>query len=244
MISSKNDFYHKWQRDQVDAFICVSNLVYKVQTKNLNKSEISKYHLIYNGIDINNFNNHPKAISNEYYFTLGYAGRITRNKGIDVLLDAFLLLNKKYSKMRLLLAGNGEYLTEIKNMIFTKKIEQYVKCLGHIDDMEAFYKSLNVFILPSVVKEAFGLVICEAMYCGAVVVSTDSGAQSEIIENNVDGYIVRSNDANDLARCIEYIYLNYDIQEHVRINAKEKILNKFTVIYTVDNILNVYYSLL
>lgn len=64
--------------------------------------------------------------------------------------------------------------------------------------MEKFYKSINLFILPSVVKEAFGLFLCEAMYCGVTVNTTDSGAPREIIEDGVDGYIIKSGSVEEL----------------------------------------------
>ena len=55
-LPSKKDLYHKWQRAKTDAFVCVSRLVYDLQTKNLAEDEKRKYHLIYNGIDENKFN--------------------------------------------------------------------------------------------------------------------------------------------------------------------------------------------
>ena len=245
-ILGKNDLYHKWQRQKTDAFVCVSKLVYEMQTENLNQCETKKYYLIYNGIDIEKFNQSlDEIVLPKDVFRIGYAGRITSNKGIDILLSAIQVLRLKYSNIHLLLAGSDDngYLKKVEQLIVEKDLVQCVEYLGHVYDMENFYSKLNVFVLPSVVREAFGLVICEAMYCGTVVVSTDSGAQKEIIEDGVDGYIVRSNDVEALANCIEDIYLNYDQQENLKRRARIKVLEKFSIDTCVNQILNLYNSL-
>lgn len=78
-VANKNDIYHKWQRSHVDAVICVSNLVYELQTRNLNKIQKEKFHLIYNGIDTDKyFCNITKRRGR--LFKIGYAGRLSRIK--------------------------------------------------------------------------------------------------------------------------------------------------------------------
>lgn len=79
-----------------------------------------------------------------------------------------------------------------------------------------------LFVLPSKVKEAFGLVLCEAMYCHIPMITTDSGAQREI-EHNVSGIIVPELTVPLLSKAIEDIY---------RILIKE---NNFSKGYEVVN---------
>ena len=245
-IPGKNDFYHKWQREKTDAFVCVSDLVYRMQTENLNQYDEKKYHLIYNGIDIEKFNqSSDEEAQKKDGFTIGYAGRITYNKGIEILINAVEVLRLRYPNIQLLLAGSDDkgYLKEVNRLVLEKNLMQCVKYLGHIDNMESFYKELNIFVLPSVVKEAFGLVICEAMYCETVVVSTDSGAQKEIIDDNVDGYIIKSNDVVALVECLENIYLYYNEHNLLKKLARKKIAEKFSIDVCINKILDLYTSL-
>lgn len=243
-IYAKNDFYHKWQRKHTDAFICVSKLVYDLQTQGLTNEEKQKFYLVYNGIDTEKFDKYEYVKKDKDKFIIGYAGRIADNKGIDILLKAFVILTKKYNNIYLQLAGNDDgYLKEVQQFINDNKLQNRVKYLGCLKDMELFYKKLDIFVLPSVVREAFGLSICEAMYCGVPVITTDSGAQSEIIENSVNGYIIKSNNSEILAKKIINIYKKDVNISDVIVKAKENVKNKFNIDKCSLQIINILESL-
>lgn len=243
-IYAKNDFYHKWQRKHTDAFICVSKLVYDLQTQGLTNEEKQKFYLVYNGIDTEKFDKYEYVKKDKDKFIIGYAGRIADNKGIDILLKAFVILTKKYNNIYLQLAGNDDgYLKEVQQFINDNKLQNRVKYLGCLKDMELFYKKLDIFVLPSVVREAFGLSICEAMYCGVPVITTDSGAQSEIIENGVNGYIIKSNNSEILAKKIINIYKKDVNISDVIVKAKENVKNKFNIDKCSLQIINILESL-
>lgn len=244
-IRAKHDFYHNWQRKNTDAFICVSKLVYDLQTQDLTEKEKKKFHLVYNGIDTEKFDKYKNVKKDKNKFIIGYAGRIADNKGIDVLLKAFVILNKKYDNIYLQLAGNDDgYLKEVQQFINDNKLQSRVEYLGCLKDMEIFYKRLNLFILPSVVKEAFGLVLCEALYCGVPVITTDSGAQTEIIEKNINGLIVLSENVEELYNAILTIYRNYNSYIKNSRLSKDKVLKNFTSEKCSKSLLKIYNSLL
>ena len=243
-IYAKNDFYHKWQRKHTNAFICVSKLVYDLQTQGLTNEEKQKFYLVYNGIDTEKFDKYKYVKNDKDKFIIGYAGRIADNKGIDILLKAFVILTKKYNNIYLQLAGNDDgYLKEVQQFINDNKLQNRVKYLGCLKDMELFYKKLDIFVLPSVVREAFGLSICEAMYCGVPVITTDSGAQSEIIENGVNGYIIKSNNSEILAKEIINVYKKDVNISTVIVKAKDNVKNNFNINKCSFQIINILESL-
>ena len=218
-LLAKHDFYHRWQREKTDAFVCVSKLVYNLQTQGLTIKDKSKFYLIYNGIDIEKFNKYKSVYKDKNKFIIGYAGRIADNKGIDVLLQAFLMLSKKY---------NNIYL------------QDRVEYLGLIEDMELFYKKLDLFVLPSVVKEAFGLSLCEAMYCSVPVITTDSGAQCELVKDGTNGIIVRKKNINQLYKKIDEFYQNKNLCLKMGICGNEFIKKNFKIDLCVKRLLNLY----
>lgn len=74
---SKHDIYHTWQRKCVDAYICVSKFVYELQTQKLTDKERTKFYIVYNGININNFNKYSnQKVKNDNTFDIGFAGRM------------------------------------------------------------------------------------------------------------------------------------------------------------------------
>lgn len=244
-IRAKHDFYHNWQRKHTDAFICVSKLVYDLQTQGLTNEAKQKFYLVYNGIDTEKFDKYKNIKKDDEKFIIGYAGRIADDKGIDILLKAFVILNKKYDNIYLQLAGNDDgYLKKVQQFIDDNKLQNRIEYLGCLRDMELFYKKLDIFVLPSIVKEAFGLTICEAMYCGVPVVTTDSGAQTEIIEKNINGLIVVSDNVEELYNAILRIYRNYDSFIKNSRLSKDKVLKNFTSEKCSKSLLKIYNSLL
>lgn len=240
-LPAKHDFYHNWQRKNTDAFICVSRLVYDLQLQGLTEAEKQKYHLVYNGIDTEKFDKYKNIQKDPDKFIIGYAGRIASDKGIEILLEAFAKLSKKYENIYLQLAGTDEkgYLQKVQQFIVERNLQKRIVYLGNQKDMERYYKKLNLFVLPSVVKEAFGLVLCEAMYCGVPVITTNSGAQDEIITNGSDGTIVQAGDVKALVRSIEDTYNNYGNYLKMAVNAKEKVKNKFSVIKCAEELMKI-----
>lgn len=243
-LPSKHDCYHRWQRKYVDAYVCVSQLVYDLQIKGLSKDEGKKFHLVYNGIDISKFNN--SIVEKKEQFCIGYAGRITENKGLEVLLKAFYGFAQLYPDTKLLIAGSGDknFLAKLHIYINDNGLNDKVEFLGHVNDMDEFYHSIDVFVLPSIVREAFGLVLCEAMYCGLPVITTDSGAQSEIIYDGINGYIVKKNNAQELLKALIRVYINPELRKEFSKNAKKKVESSFTMKHYLYSISKLYDSLI
>lgn len=147
---------------------------------------------------------------------IGFCGRIVEEKGIDVLLKAFQILQQKGINAELLIGGDyknvaggsiypslAEYIEEnhIQGVTFLGKIPE--KKLGE------FYSSLDVFVLPSTNSlEAFGLVQVEAMMCGTPVVSSDLYGVRTIIQNTGMGEVSKKGNPQDLAEKIETVITN------------------------------------
>ena len=241
-LPSKHDFYHNFQRGFVDAFICVSRLVYKLQTDTLSALEKEKYYLIYNGINTKRFNKY-KEFKNHDKYILGYAGRIASDKGIEIIIEALSMLKDKYNDLYLHIAGTDEkgYINVLRKLIGKLNIQDKVVFLGHIDDMENFYRSIDVLVAPSVVKESFGLVLCEAIYCGLPVIATNSGAQREIITQKQYGIVIDNLNADSLAEAISETYKN---KERNGSKGEIYISRNFNIEITAKKLIEVYEYLL
>lgn len=141
-------------------------------------------------------------------YVIGFSGRIAKQKGLEVLIKATDVLNKKLGNGNyvILLAGPktviGEtYYQELltkygdlskKNMIFLDGIPR--------SDLATFYKNIDLLVLPSNDRlESFGWVQIEAMKCGVPVVATDlPGMRVPILETRF-GYLFENNNSDDLA---------------------------------------------
>lgn len=149
---------------------------------------------------------------------IGFCGRIVAEKGIEVLLKAFALIQREYPTVKLLVGGDyenvagGSIYDELKKFIEEKRLTN-VHFLGKLPEekMAQFYSSLDVFVLPSNNKlEAFGMVQVEAMMCGTPVVASSLYGVRTIVQKTGMGEVFIKDDYKDLAKKIISVMNNRD----------------------------------
>lgn len=240
-VPAKFDWYHRYARQNTDATICVSGLVYELQVTGLLEIEKNRFHLVYNGINPDRFNKYGSHVNQSERYIVGYAGRMAADKGLDILVAAMKDMHEIHKNMILHLAGADEdnYYRQVESYIRQYRMEEYVWYTGLEKDMEKFYKGLDLFILPSSVKEAFGLALCEAMCCGVPVVTGRNGAQPEIITDQVNGILLPEITVESLKKAITELYNDRRKSERMAQEGRRTILQNFTIDRTVDGIIKV-----
>ena len=237
VVKAKTDMYHRWIQSKVDAFICVSKKVYDAQ---IIPSIASKYHLVYNGVNIHRFpvlSDSNSSISNKP-FIVGYAGRIIENKGIFELLDAIRVIHTNTDDIRLVICGDGKP-SDIERMnqyINQHQMAEYVQYVGFQKDMNKWYRSIHCLVAPSKVQEAFGLVLCESMYCKVPVITSTSGAQAEIIENGISGVLIETINSESIVRAIQGLMNNDAVRTSIIEQGYTRVESTFTISKMVDSI--------
>lgn len=238
VVQAKTDMYHRWIQSQVDAFICVSKRVYDAQVI---PSISEKYHLVYNGINTHRFPTIDCAHKESQRFIVGYAGRITENKGIYELLGAIKIVHHYNSNIRLHICGDGIHddIQELHHYIMQYDMKDYVDYIGFQQDMNRFYRSIHCLVAPSKVQEAFGLVLCEAMYCKVPVITSTSGAQAEIIEDGVSGILINTVSSEVIAEAIQTLMQDDVIRVSMIEQGYKRVKSTFTIAKMVDSIITI-----
>ena len=139
-------------------------------------------------------------------FIIGTVAGLEQGKGIAHLLKAMVELREHISSLRLLVVGNGP---ERKNLMWLSSrlgLEQVVQWVGFQREAQRWYNHFDVFVLPSVKPESFGIVVIEAMAAGVPVIATKHGGVVEIIEDGKTGYLVPPRNAHEIAEKILYLY--------------------------------------
>lgn len=129
-------------------------------------------------------------------------GRMTAAKDYPTLLRAFSLLTQGRAA-RLLILGEGEERQTLEKLIVELDLSQVVSMPGHVPGPYAYMARCAVFVLSSV-WEGFGIVLVEALLCGATIVSTDCpSGPAEILGNGRYGMLVPVGDAPALASALK-----------------------------------------
>lgn len=197
-----------------------------------------KLRIVYNAVEIKNY---PVVHENKTKIVVGMAGRINRWKGQKLFVDMAEIVHKSNSDVKFLIAGsayNGEeYLEQdLKKYIEKKGLSRVITLLGQLDDMDSFYRSLDIFVLPSVQPEPFGLVVIEAMEMCLPVIATNHGGPVEIIRDGDDGFLVPYDTPNVMAqRCLQ-LSENWELRSRIGKNAQIKKRSMFSLKTTVNNI--------
>ena len=123
-----------------------------------------------------------------------YAGRITREKGAELLADAFLAARERDPRLRLVLAGGGPEQERVR-----ERVGEHATFLGWLEGVELarVYASADVFLFPSA-TDTFGQVILEAQASGLPVLAVAAGGPLALVEDGVTG-LLREADAKQLA---------------------------------------------
>jgi glycosyltransferase involved in cell wall biosynthesis len=140
-------------------------------------------------------------------FTVGYAGRLVRLKGVDVLLRAFASLAGDLPVARLEIAGAGQESGALRLLAAELGIAERVVFLGWSTDLATVIERWDVAVQPSR-EEAFGVAALEAMACGVPIVASAVGGLAEVVVDGKTGFLVPPGDATALAARLRWLALN------------------------------------
>ena len=232
----KNDIAHRWYYNNLEKVICVSHLVRNEFLKACSVIKPEKAVVVYNGVDtkklIQGSGQEIRAkLASQDFYLIGYAGRISGEKGLEYLIEAGRYLRDKQYKVKIVIAGDGkeDYLQLLRDKISQLDMTESVVFWGFTNNIANFMNAIDIFILPCVWQEAFGLVLCEAMVCKKVVITTNSGAQAELITSGQDGFLVSPRSPKEIADIIASLIEDPNYARQIGENARAKVLSCFTL---------------
>jgi glycosyltransferase involved in cell wall biosynthesis len=167
--------------------------------------------------DVRGVNKIRKELGLDKHLTFSFVGRLTPEKGLVVLINAFNKLNQKHKKIKLMIIGypekNSNYFKQIKDLAAQNKNIIFVgKQTGK--DLANHISASDVFVLPSIFffqradcTESWGMVMNEALSCGkAALASTAVGAAYDLIKDGVNGFIFKENNERSLLNAMEKVF--------------------------------------
>src|SRR5438874_3097394 len=162
-----------------------------------------------------------KFTSSNGQIRLLYVGRISREKDLDILADAYRRLRDDGLPVQLFVVGHGPYSEK-----FAQSLPEAV-FTGYLTGRElaTAYASADIFVFPSTTY-TFGNVILEAQACGVPVVVSDSGGPKELVEDRSNGLITRSRDVDDFTRAIRSLVADAALRERMGTAARKSVIDR------------------
>ncbi|MGM9475671.1 glycosyltransferase family 4 protein [Pedobacter sp. GSP4] len=181
--------------------------------------KLHNFKTIYNPIhqfvkpNLNAVNNKPFILS---------VGRLSHEKGFDLLIDAYQRL--ALSDVDLLISGEGQERENLEKQIAELNLTDKVKLIGFKSNLQDYYAQADVFVLSSR-NEGYPNVLVEAMGMGCACVAMDCEfGPSEIIDHGVNGFLIKNNDIQSLSDAIGKLLSNSKLRD--RFSAKAKLINE------------------
>ena len=183
------------------------------------------------GVDMERFSPDRFSVKKDAgVFTFVFVGRIVGDKGINELVEAFVRLHDVHKNTRLVLVGNYEHNLDPVSDITRELIDtnKGIEACGpkYGDDLLQMYVNADCFVMPSY-REGFPNTVLEAGAMGLPSIVTDINGSREIIENEKNGLIVPSKNADALYAAMERMLTCVDAREMMRRNARVMIQSRF-----------------
>jgi len=150
-----------------------------------------------------------------------YVGRISREKDLDLLADAYRRLRKEGLPVQLFVVGHGPYSEALAKSLPGAFFTGYLRGT----ELATAYASADIFVFPST-TDTFGNVILEAQASGLPVVVSDSGGPKELVADKANGLITRSHDVEDLTRAIRTLVTNRALRERMANSAPKSVTDR------------------
>ena len=182
--------------------------------------------LLYSGIDRDYEFRRRYAMDNEKIIL--FVGRLVYEKGVQHLIAAMPKILNGYHDAKLVIAGKGGMMDELKQEANALGLGDKVYFTGYINgkDVPKLYKAADVAVFPST-YEPFGIVALEAMLSERPIVVSDIGGLNEIVQHRENGMKCYAGNANSIADSILELLYNPELCANLTKKAKAKVRNEY-----------------
>ncbi len=160
-------------------------------------------------------------------FVLG-VGRLTVEKGFDLLVEAFARCVAHQPEWSLVIVGEGDEQNRLEQLAMRLGVSEQVRLVGRVRHPASVFEAASLFVLPSRF-EGFPNALLEAMACGLTVISADcDSGPREIVRDGVDGVLVRSGEVDALVDAMERLMSTPALRARLASRATE-VLERFSL---------------
>ncbi len=229
----------------VDGFVSVSKYYADVSLHKMDLPK-DKIHTVNLGVDPDNYKyiNAAKKKRN-----IGYISRMCHENGLDILVDAFILVksNPGYEDVKLLITGGStgddkKYIKSVRKKLKKEGLEESVEFQKEFEGEARmnYFNEVSMISVPVRNGEAFGIYLVEALACGIPVVQPRLGAFPEIVERSEGGLIYDENRPAQLAKSLQKLLDDEKLLEELSEKARKGAETSFNVNQLAEALVDVY----
>ena len=169
-------------------------------------------------------------------------GRLSKEKGFDLLIHAVSNLNRSGQKVALAIAGDGDERETLENLIKQLGAQDQIKLLGFVQDARPFYQAADLFVLSSL-REGLPNVVLEAMASGTPVLTTRVAGMPTLVEDGVNGRLIPPESVEYLQSEIGELVANQPKLARFAMAALQTVQDRFDFGSRMGKVVSVYEQL-
>jgi glycosyltransferase involved in cell wall biosynthesis len=213
---------------------------------NVDQIDPARVLTIYNGLDVAGWDRADQRLRVSGKVLVSTVGNIRAVKGHDIFIKAAAVVVQKFPDVEFSIAG------EVLEPAYFKELEELVRelnLMGHfhfdsgVSNLREYLAAADIFVLPSR-SEGFSNAIIEAMAASLPVVATDVGGNAEAVKDGVSGFIVPAEDVAALSSAMIRLLSDPSKAKEMGEAGRELVKERFTIDAMMNQITNVYTSLL
>lgn len=221
--------------DRIDRFIVPSRVVKELYTKTRNYINLPAEKFVVKPNFSMPYEKNSPTRNNHFL----YVGRLSEEKGITNLLDAF-----SESPYEVMIAGTGPLWKTVSEVSKRFPNIRYVGVL----DKESVLNALSIctaLVVPSICYETFGMVVTEGLSCGCPIIASDIGSPSEIVQEGVTGFLFKAGDKQSLCNALDrWQKLSEHEKKDIQENCRSNYQNMYSPEKNWDQLLSIYESVM
>ncbi|HEV3237340.1 MAG TPA: glycosyltransferase [Gemmataceae bacterium] len=176
-------------------------------------------------------------------FVIGAVGRLSPEKGFDLLIRAVQEMANVGIKVTLLIVGEGDARHDLERLIHELACADQVQLLGYRTDARSIYEAMDAYALSSL-REGLPNVLLEAMAMEVPVVATRIAGVPRLITDKVDGLLIEPNSVENLTRALTRVVSDEQLRERLKRAGRKKIETHYSFQARMERIRAIYDQLL
>lgn len=233
IYTAHNVFYNKKRMLKFalkNAFVVACGQTVKENLTNYFRIPNKQIKIIYNSIEkpeIFENNKYLENKTNEGSYLIGCIGRLAKQKGIDIFIQAIAIVIKQNPNVIGIIVGDGPDREKLENEVSNLGIKNNIVFLGFQKDVFSIMKQLKFVVLPSR-WEGFPLTPIETFSVGKTIIVSDIPNNLEIVQDGINGLKFEVNNSDDLANKIQQLILNDALRFKLQNQAKKTYIERFS----------------
>jgi phosphatidylinositol alpha-mannosyltransferase len=184
------------------------------------------YRIIPHGVDLERFGTKVPPIEqfNDGKLNILFVSRLEKRKGAKYLLQAYRKAKKECPPSRLIIVGPGDKAQhEYERWVRAVNLEDVI-FTGHVPytDLPRYYHTADIFSIPAIGQESFGIVLLEAMAAGKPIVATNIDGYASVVNSGAEGILVKPKDDQALASALVSLANDKNLREQMGAKGRAK----------------------